>query len=190
MSFTAEVRDELARCAPECTYCDVSTLAALVRVCGTLSITGKGGYQLQVATETGAVARTMIELTHKILKLKTDLTVRRSILHKVRNYLIVLPDQPDLEKALVLLGILDRSGGLVAGVPRHVANRACCRRAFVRGSLIAGGFVADPKGDFHLEIAVQGEQFARDLAALIEGMGACPRESPARRLRGIYQERR
>ena len=94
MSFTAEVRDELARCAPECAYCDVSTLSALVRVCGTLSITGKGGYQLQVATETGAVARTMIELTHKILKLKTDLTVRRSILHKVRNYLIVLPDQP------------------------------------------------------------------------------------------------
>ena len=155
MSFTAEVRDELARCAPECAYCDVSTLAALVRVCGTLSITGKGGYQLQVATETGAVARTMIELTHKILKLKTDLTVRRSILHKVRNYLIVLPEQPDLEKALVLLGILDRSGGLVQGVPRHVANRACCRRAFVRGSLIAGGFVADPRGDFHLEIAVQ-----------------------------------
>lgn len=186
MSFTAEVRDELARCAPECTYCDVSTLAALVRVCGTLSITGEGGYQLQVATETGAVARTMIELTHKILKLKTDLTVRRSILHKVRNYLIVLPDQPDLEKALVLLGILDRSGGLVAGVPRHVANRACCRRAFVRGSLIAGGFVADPKGDFHLEIAVQGEQFARDLAALIEGMGVHARVNPRRGAYAVY----
>ena len=186
MSFTAEVRDELARCAPECTYCDVSTLAALVRVCGTLSITGKGGYQLQVATETGAVARTMIELTHKILKLKTDLTVRRSILHKVRNYLIVLPDQPDLEKALVLLGILDRSGGLVAGVPRHVANRACCRRAFVRGSLIAGGFVADPKGDFHLEIAVQGEQFARDLAVLIEGMGVHARVNPRRGAYAVY----
>ena len=38
------------------------------------------------------------------------------------NYLIVLPDQPDLEKALILLGILDRSGGLVAGVPKHVAR--------------------------------------------------------------------
>ena len=106
-----------------------------------------------------------------VYKRQTDLTVRRSILHKVRNYLIVLPEQPDLEKALVLLGILERSGGLVQGVPRHVANRACCRRAFVRGSLIAGGFVADPRGDFHLEIAVQGEQFARDLADLIAGMG-------------------
>ena len=128
----------------------------------------------------------MIELTHKILKLKTDLTVRRSILHKVRNYLIVLPDQPDLEKALVLLGILDRSGSLVQGVPRHVANRACCRRAFVRGSLIAGGFVADPKGDFHLEIAVQGEQFAHDLASLIAGMGVKARVNPRRGAYAVY----
>ena len=44
----------------------------------------------------------MIGLTHKILKLKTEFTVRKSVLHKVRNYLIALPDQPDLGKALVL----------------------------------------------------------------------------------------
>lgn len=36
MSFTAEVRDELARCEPSCEYCDLATLAALARVCGTL----------------------------------------------------------------------------------------------------------------------------------------------------------
>lgn len=186
MSFSAEVRDELSRQQATCEYCGLATLAALVRVCGTLSLTGRGGYQLQVATETGAVARTMIELTHKILKLKTDLTVRRSILHKVRNYLIVLPDQPDLEKALVLLGVLDRSGALVPGVPRHVANRACCRRAFVRGCLIAGGFVADPKGDFHLEIAVQGEQFAHDIADLIGTMGVAARVNPRRGAFAVY----
>lgn len=186
MSFSAEVRDELSRQQATCEYCGLATLAALVRVCGTLSLAGRGGYQLQVATETGAVARTMIELTHKILKLKTDLTVRRSILHKVRNYLIVLPDQPDLEKALVLLGVLDRSGALVPGVPRHVANRACCRRAFVRGCLIAGGFVADPKGDFHLEIAVQGEQFAHDIADLIGTMGVPARVNPRRGAFAVY----
>ena len=131
MSFTAEVRDELARCEPECEYCDLSTLAALTRVSGTLSLAGSGRYRLTVATETGAVARTMITLTHRILKLKTEFTVRKSVLHKVRNYLITLPDQPDLDKALVLLGILDRRGGLVAGVPRHIVARPCCRLAYI-----------------------------------------------------------
>lgn len=186
MSFTAEVRDELSRCAPECPYCDLATLAAVARVCGTLSIAGPGRYRLQIATETGAVARTMIELTHKILKLKTDLTVRRSVLHKVRNYLIVLPDQPDLEKALVLLGILDRGGGLVPGVPKHIVARPCCSKAYVRGALIAGGFVADPRGDFHLEIAVQGEQLAHDICRLICDMGVKTRVNARRGAFAVY----
>ena len=186
MSFSAEVRDELARCEPTCEYCNLATLAALARVCGTLSIMGSGRYRLTVATETGAVARTMIGLTHQILKLRTEFTVRRSVLHKVRNYLISLPDQPDLGKALVLLGILDRQGGLVRGIPRHVVSRPCCRLAYIRGALIAGGFVADPRGDFHLEIAVQGEEFARALADMIGELGVHARVNPRRGSFAVY----
>lgn len=186
MSFTAEVRDELARCEPECEYCDLSTLAALTRVSGTLSLAGSGRYRLTVATETGAVARTMIALTHRILKLKTEFTVRKSVLHKVRNYLITLPDQPDLDKALVLLGILDRRGGLVAGVPRHIVARPCCRLAYIRGALIAGGFVADPRGDFHLEIAVQGKEYAKGLCDLLEQIGVHARVNARRGSYAVY----
>lgn len=186
MSFTAEVRDELARCEPECEYCDLSTLAALTRVSGTLSLAGSGRYRLTVATETGAVARTMIALTHRILKLKTEFTVRKSVLHKVRNYLITLPDQPDLDKALVLLGILDRRGGLVAGVPRHIVARPCCRLAYIRGALIAGGFVADPRGDFHLEIAVHGEEYAKGLCDLLEQIGVHARVNARRGSYAVY----
>lgn len=185
MSFTAEVRDELSRCEPVCEYCNLATLAALVRVTGTLSIAGSGR-RLTVATETGAVARTMINLTHTVLKLKTELTPRRSVLHKVRNYLITLPEQPGLDKALVLLGVLDRKGNLVAGVPRHVVARPCCRLAYLRGALIAGGFVADPRGDFHLEIAVSGEEFARGLAKLIEQEGVRARVNPRRGAYAVY----
>lgn len=171
---------------PECEYCDLSTLAALTRVSGTLSLAGSGRYRLTVATETGAVARTMIALTHRILKLKTEFTVRKSVLHKVRNYLITLPDQPDLDKALVLLGILDRRGGLVAGVPRHIVARPCCRLAYIRGALIAGGFVADPRGDFHLEIAVQGEEYAKGLCDLLEQIGVHARVNARRGSYAVY----
>lgn len=188
MSFTAEVRDELARCEPTCEYCGLATLAALTRVCGTLSIAGAGHYRLAVATETGAVARTMIGLTHTVLKLKTEFTVRRSVLHKVRNYLITLPDQPGLDKALVLLGILDRKGDLVAGIPRHVVSRPCCRLSYIRGALIAGGFVADPRGDFHLEVAVQGEQFAQALADLIGEVGVKARVNRRRSSFAVYMK--
>ena len=185
MSFTAEVRDELARCEPSCEYCDLATLAALTRICGTL-IASKDGYRLQVATETGAVARTMLALTHKILKLKTEFTARKSVLHRVRNYLIVLPEQPDLQKALVLLGVLDRRGNLVGGIPRHVVSRDCCRIAYIRGALIAGGFVADPRGDFHLEISCQAEEFAYALANLIDEVGVHARVNARKSSYAVY----
>ena len=186
MSFTAEVRDELARCEPECEYCDLSTLAALTRVSGTLSLAGSGRYRLTVATETGAVARTMITLTHRILKLKTEFTVRKSVLHKVRNYLITLPDQPDLDKALVLLGILDRKGRACRRRSPAYRCPSCCRLAYIRGALIAGGFVADPRGDFHLEIAVQGEQYARGLCDLLEQIGVHARVNARRGSYAVY----
>ncbi len=70
MSFTAEVRDELARCEPECEYCDLSTLAALTRVSGYALAYRLWAVSFDGRDRDGAVARTMITLTHRILKLK------------------------------------------------------------------------------------------------------------------------
>lgn len=91
----------------------------------------------------------MIGLTHKILKLKTEFTVRKSVLHKVRNYLIALPDQPDLGKALVLLGILDRHGALVRGVPHHVVgSRLLPTSLYSRARLSPAALWRTPRATF------------------------------------------
>ena len=160
MSFTAEVKDELARVETDDELALFAELSALVRVCGTLSFRGSGRYSVKVATETGSVARTTIKLAHQLLDVETRLTVRRSNLHKTRNYLIEMPEQDDLAGHLVRLGILVPGHGLATGVPRPLLQTLQGRAAFVRGAFMAGGFVADPRGDFHLEIAVTGEDFA------------------------------
>ena len=72
------------------------------------------------------------------------------------------------------------------GTPAHIVQRPCCRLAYVRGALIAGGFVADPRGDFHLEIAVQGEEYARALADLIGELGVRARVNPRRGSFAVY----
>ena len=46
MSFTAEVKDELARVPPTCSHCEKATLAALVRIEGTLFFRGPGKYRI------------------------------------------------------------------------------------------------------------------------------------------------
>ena len=186
MSFTAEVKDELARVKGTCDECDVAELAALVRVCGALSFHGSGAYSIRVSTETGAVARTVIRLAHSVFDLETSLTVRRSNLHKSRNYLIEIPAQEGLEQALIRMGVLVLGRGLSSGIAARVVARPCCRAAYLRGAFMAGGFIADPRGDFHLEIAVTGEEFAEDLIELLDDEGITARVNHRRGAFAIY----
>jgi DNA-binding protein WhiA len=167
VSFTAEVKDELSRIEPKKTCCLKAELAALVRIEGTLHITGPSRYRLEIATETAPVARTAIKLLHGIYGLKTELTVRRSVLHKTNNYLITVPGQPRLEMALRELGILNEAEGLTLGVPSRIVKRDCCAISFLRGSFLGGGFVADPHGDFHFELTAENDDLAGDLVALM-----------------------
>lgn len=186
MSFTAQVKDELSRVETGSERADLAQLSALVRVCGTLSFHGSGRYTIRISTETGAVARTVIKLAHKIFDLETSLTVRRSVLHKTRNYLIEMPEQEELADDLVQMGILVPGRGLATGVPAWVAKDDACARAFVRGAFMAGGFIADPRGDFHLEVAVTGEDFAQGLMALIDSLGVTARLNHRRGALAIY----
>ena len=91
MSFTAEVKDELSRVPATCSHCDKAVLAALVRIEGTLFVSGKNRYRVEIATDAPSVARLVIKLLHELYRLKTNLTVRRSVLHKTPNYLIEVP---------------------------------------------------------------------------------------------------
>lgn len=168
MSFTAEVKDELSRIEPKRHCCLKAELAALVRIEGTLHITGRERYRLEIATETAPVARKAIKLLHGLYDLKTELTVRRSVLHKTNNYLITVPTQPRLPKALVELGILDEEMGLTYGIVPRMVRKDCCAISYLRGAFLGGGFVADPHGDFHFELTAESEQLAEDLAATME----------------------
>jgi DNA-binding protein WhiA len=166
MSFTAEVKDELSRIEPKRPCCLKAELAALVRIEGTLHITGPRRYRLEVATETAPVARAVIKLLHGVYGLKTELTVRRSVLHKTNNYLITVPTQPKLAEALSELGILGE-GGFSIGIDPKLVKRDCCAIAYLRGAFLGGGFVADPHGDFHFELTAETEQLADDLVSLM-----------------------
>jgi len=182
MSFTAEVKDELSRIEPRRQCCLRAELAALVRIEGTLHITGPRRYRLEVATETAPVARAVIKLLHGIYGLKTELTVRRSVLHKTNNYLITVPSQAKLGDALEELGIVGEEG-FALGIDPKLVKKDCCAIAYLRGAFLGGGFVADPHGDFHFELTAETEQLADDLVGLMARF-----EIPARvaRRRGTF----
>ena len=158
MSFTAQVKDELSRVAGESDECALAELSAIVRVCGTLSFHGSGSWSLRVTTETGAVARTMIKLTHDLFQIDTPLTMRRSNLHRAHNFLIEIRDQDALGPALEELGIIVPGVGIASGAPSRLLQSKSCCKAYLRGA-------------FHLEIALTGEELAEDVRRLAEDAG-------------------
>ncbi len=183
MSFTAEVKDELSRVEARRQCCPRAELSALVRVEGTLHFTGNERFRLEIATETAPVARKAIKLLHGLFDLGTELTVRRSVLHRSNNYLITVPSQPKLAPALLELGIVNEQLTPVYSIPPWLVKRDCCAVSYLRGTFLGGGFVADPHGDFHFELTAETEEMANDLVSLMERF-----EMPARmtQRRGTY----
>ncbi len=163
MSFTAEVKEELSRVESRKPCCPAAELSALVRVEGALHFTGNERFRLEVATETAPVARKAIKLLHGLYDLQTELTVRRSVLHKSNNYLITVPVQPRLADALGKLGIVDERLTPIYTVPEWLVAKDCCAVAYLRGAFLGGGFVADPHGDFHFELTAETDELAESL---------------------------
>ncbi len=151
-----------------CSHCEKATLAALVRIEGTLFFSGPGRYRIEIATDVPSVARLVIKLLHGIYELKTNLTVRRSVLHKTPNYLIEVMTQPSLEAALRDMGVLS-DDGLEMGIKPELVEKQCCAAAYLRGAFLGSGFIANPRGDFHFEITVENESLAEGLVELMGG---------------------
>ncbi len=179
MSFTSDVKEELARVAPTCSHCDKATLAALVRIEGTLFLSGSGNVRLEIATDSPSVARLMVRLLHGIYNLATELTMRRSVLHKTPNYLINVPMQEALPMALKDMGVLG-SAGFEQGINKNLVAKRCCSAAYLRGAFLGSGFISNPRGDFHFELTVESEELAKDIVELLS----------AREINARYMQRR
>ena len=166
MSFNSDVKEELTRVPPVCSHCERALLAALIRIEGTLFISGQGRYRLEVATDAPYVARLAWRLLHENYHLRTELTTRRSVLHKTPNYLIDVPVQTGLTEALHDMGVL-KDGGLQLGVAPELIAKQCCAASYLRGAFLGSGFISDPRGDFHFEITVESSDMADDLVGIM-----------------------
>jgi len=167
VSFTAEVRDELSRVEPKRECCARAELSALIRFDGALTVSAGNAHRLELVTESAPVARTIIGLARSVGGLKTELTSRRSVLHKTNSYLITIPSQARLEPTLHAIG-LSGSAYLSGGIDEATVRRDCCAISYLRGAFLGSGFVSDPRADAHFEIACQSEFLANNLVALMQ----------------------
>ena len=160
MSFSGQIKEELAQVISSPRHCQLAELAALVQFCGHIEEDGS----LLVQSENPLVIRKCFTLLKKTFKIEA---VAKSQM-QTQNYRLFVTGE-DAFRVLEALKICDTAGHLMM---RHLTDpvlikNSCCKRAYLRGGYMAVGSMSDPYKSYHLELVcglqAQAEQLLKIL---------------------------
>lgn len=155
MSFSKEVKSELAKQISSSRHCRIAELAAIVSLCGRIKITKDDEYRLFIHTENFVVAVKSYILIRKVFAADMEVSVRMNIAaSKSSIYIVAVKDARDSKKILEAVKLIDEYGDINEdlSVSNIVIQNTCCKRAFIRGAFLASGSITDPKKSYHFEI--------------------------------------
>lgn len=175
MSFSATTKNELSRIALEKDCCPMAELAALVRMNGTIQISGLKNVNLKFTTENAAIARRIFTLLKDIYKTGIEVIVRRNKqLKKNNNYLIYISNKDISKKVLKDVGFITNENNIFHpnfNIPENLTKKRCCKRSYIRGAFLGGGSITNPEKTYHLEFVTGSELHSNDLRDLINSFG-------------------
>ena len=174
MSFSAETKNELASVISNDDYCNMTELAAIVRLAGSIQIAGYRKLNLKITTELNSVARKVFKLLKQNFGINTTISVNKNQMLKRNNsYVLIVTSEMGSENLLRELGILEPGDGFytVNKVPENLLQNEECIRSFIRGAFIGGGSISDPGKNYHMEFVTNNEDFAKSLKDLINKLG-------------------
>lgn len=164
MSFTEQVKNELARIVREQKEDRVAELLALLRMSGSFVTGSMGKWGLEFSTGNSAVARRVLVYLKKDFGFTPSTMIRQGRrLRKKNVYTLVV--QPSEEG----LNFLDRMGlSPLAGVNDvEFLKTPEERRAYLAGAFLGGGSVSRPQSDYHLEMVTQSARFAQQIVQVM-----------------------
>lgn len=170
MSFSGDVKQELARHISEARHCMIAEIAALIQMAGHINIDDKGNISIKLQIENAAVARKYFTLVKKTFKINTEVLLRRNVTFKKNQiYTLYIPNHKDCMKILQATGIMvDAKHKLIRkDINPLTIQKTCCRRAYLRGAFLGSGSVSDPEKGYHLEFVHSKEEYAMSLRDLI-----------------------
>ena len=160
MSFSEDVRAELAAIAPE-RECDrIAELSALFHFAGRLHLRGRGEVSLHLDLASGAVARRAFSLLRSFGVDSEIRTYRQRAFGRETRYQLHVEGSRQL---LERTGVVDARSRPRERPPRRLLGRSCCRAAYLRGALLAAGSVSPPPSP-HLEVRCETRAGAETVA--------------------------
>lgn len=170
MSFSSEVKDELAKQNVKSRHCQIAELAAIIRFDGKL-ITTDDNLILEIVTESATLAKKSFTLIKKIFNISTEISQRvGSGLNKNHIYAITTTTQADTKRILETekinpqMLVSTKQEDLISGL---LIQNTCCKRAFIRGAFLSAGSMSDPEKSYHFEIVCPSITWANQLKDII-----------------------
>ena len=180
MSYSGDVRRELVEVLPGAKHCRIAELAAILGLCGRITIDVKGQIQIRILTENLTVARKYFILIRKLFHYVPETAIRRKKGQKKGGqYLVAVRDPFVAREILEACGMLRDSDAFPGeeglGGQDGLLRRDCCKRAFLRGTFLAAGMITNPEKAYQFEIVISDEERASRIRELIESFGVRPK---------------
>lgn len=176
MSFSSEVKGELARLELTKKCCTLAEIAGFLRVSSSIRLAGGGKFSIIASTENAATARHFKKLIEDYFSNDVALGVgdsqmpgkRQSKSHN-RYYLIIDPEEKSSQILRETGMMLVREGNdyFSDGIYAPIVKTKCCKKSFMRGLFLGCGTMSDPKKGYHLELVFSSEKLANDVKKLI-----------------------
>ncbi len=157
MSFSGNVKEELAAHVSPARHCQLAELAALLLFGGSVCDSGR---HLCLDTENEAVARKCFTLLKKTFNIDTVMRGKQRL----------IPDD-GTERRVIQALYLARDGNgeieMTKAVNPLLVRSSCCARAYLRGAFLSVGSMSDPKKSYHLEFVCDEKTQALQLQEML-----------------------
>jgi len=170
MTFSSDVREEIAHQTSDRACCRVAFLGAVLRGAGSLHLTGGGHVHGEIDVAGHAVGRQLLQILRAEGASCEIRTYRPTRLPSAQRVLIVFAEDPATSAVLQRTGVVNGSGWPLPADGGALAARPCCRVAALRGAFVAGGSVAGPGRAPAIEIRTHDAAFAEVLARCAEAL--------------------
>ena len=172
MSFSSEVKKEIAHARPAKPCCEIAEAAGFFRTAGSLKPAGRGGIGLVLETGIPAVARHFKQLYEGLTGEQLFVSVARKGGHvSPRRLELELPPSQKGVDLLLRIGVINRKNGLLTvkkGIMHTLTGSKCCRKSLLKGLFLGAGSVADPAKRYHFEIITADKALADEVRRLMD----------------------
>lgn len=165
MSFSDDLRDELASIAPSRRCCRLAELSALCHAAGAWHLRGHRELSVHLDLASAAAARRAFTLLRDLGARSEIRTYRRRAFDQATRYQLHVEVDEQAAEALREAGVLSAGGAPLSHPPKRVVGRSCCRGAYLRGALLGAGSLSGPRNP-HLELRATDREGAELLSAI------------------------